>query len=365
MPEETTVVVEHGRFQDYIAHAEHSPHPTIVRLINERRFPFGDNTFFTYNPAKLGADEFNRCVELYIERGENGDVAEAMQLMQELMAEERPYAEELQELAIRVVREMYNVPDSLDLRAILAMPNPSEDLNMEEDREEPELPPVRNVDPPIAQEPESVDRLTDERKSELQQHIEKRRILNDIVHGAAVHQWTSAYYLAYDRLEELNPELCAKYNKLSALVNYWNWKMYFGDMDMAGATLQGCNSCDVKEKKIKAKAMNFPVLIHELSKGVLDYIASIGIPELPPHELKYIYAEADKYSHEQWHYFFGPTLWRAMLSASEVDSQQLPSILSGMAKMDYVDLSNFCVDITFHQEEVGKGLMNTLKRSCL
>jgi hypothetical protein len=236
----------------------------------------------------------------------------------------------------------------------------------EEDKEEPIAPRRNAYEPPPTPDPERIDPLTDERKAELQPHIEKRRILNDIVHGAAVHQWTSAYYLAYDRLMELNPDLCPKYNKLSALVNYWNWKMYFGENpDMTGAMLQGCNDCNVKKKSVKAKAMNFPVLIHELSKGVLDYIASIGIPELPPHELDYIYAEADKFSHEQWHYFFGPTLWRAMLSSSDVSSQELPHILSGMAKMDYVDLSNFCIDITFHQDEVGKEQMDALKKECL
>lgn len=345
MPEETQTIVEQRRFQDYVTHPEHSPNSMIVTLINERRFPFAGNTFFGHNPAELGAKEFNRCVELYLERGENGTAHDAMRIMHELMADEEPHIEELQELAIRVVREMYNVPDSLDLKAMIAMPNSDEDLDDSEPSEE------------------EKDMLTDERKEELTQYIEKRRILNDIVHGAAVHQWTSAYYLAHDRLEEMNPELCTKYNKLSALVNYWNWKFYMGDA--VPPVLQGMNKCDVKEKKVEAKAMNFPVLIHELSKGVLDFIASAGIPNLPPHELKYIYAEADKYSHEQWHYFFGPTLWRAMLDTSDVGSQELPHIISGMAKMDYVDLSNFCIDITFHPEDLGKDEMNTLKKSCL
>lgn len=346
MPEVTTAV-EQRRFQDYVTHQGHSPEPTIVRLINERRFPFAENTFFRYNPAKLGAEEFNRCVELYLERGEGGQAGHAMQLMQQISVDEEPHIPELQELAIRVVREMYNVPDSVDLRGMIAMPDIEEDLDAGES------------EPSAAEK----DMLTDERKEELKPHIEKRRILNDIVHGAAVHQWTSAYYLAHDRLTELNPDICTKYNKLSALVNYWNWKFYAGDM--IPPILQGCNDCNVKEKKIEAKAMNFPVLIHELSKGALDYIASVGIPELPPHELKYIYAEADKLSHEQWHYFFGPTLWRAMLSSSDVSSQELPHIISGMAKMDYVDLSNFCIDITFHQDEVGKEQMDVLKKTCL
>jgi hypothetical protein len=341
MPDEIEVQQRQRRFEDYMAFANQAPHPQIVRLINENAFPFGRNTFFSYDAPKLSANEFNRCAELFIERGENGTAMTAMQLMGEITRMEEPHKEALQNLAISVVKEMYNVPDSLDLKAMLEMPN------MEEDCAECE-PPEENM-------------ISDERKEQLQQHIEKRRILNDIVHGAAVHQWTSAYYIANERLLEMNEELCPKYNKLSALVNYWNWKFYYGDA--VPPVLQGVNKCSVKNKTIEAKAMNFPVLIHELSKGVLDYLVSVGIPDLPPHELKYIYSEADKYSHEQWHYFFGPTLWRAMLDTADVRSQELPPILSAMAKMDYVDLSNFCIDITFHPEETGKKQMEVLKKS--
>jgi hypothetical protein len=342
MPDEIEVQQEQRRFEEYVAFANQSPHPQIVRLINENAFPFRRNTFFSYDAPKLSSNEFNRCVELFLERGENGSAMTAMQLMGEITTIEEPHKESLQELAISVVKEMYSVPDSLDLRAMIANPN------VEDDCEE--------------CEPPEEDMISEERKHQLQQHIEKRRILNDIVHGAAVHQWTSAYYIAYERLLEMNEELCPKYNKLSALVNYWNWKFYYGDA--IPPVLQGVNKCSVKNKTIEAKAMNFPVLIHELSKGVLDYLVSVGIPDLPPHELKYIYSEADKYSHEQWHYFFGPTLWRAMLDTADVRSQELPPIISTMAKLDYVDLSNLCIDITFHPEETGKKQMETLKKSC-
>lgn len=362
MPEEVTTAVEQRRFQDHVIRdysdnpnvpdsdnipdKVFNPNATIVRMINERRFPFGENTFFGYNPAQLGADEFNRCVRLYLERGENyGTAEDTMMLMQEIMGMEQPHRQALQELAIRVVREMYNVPDSLDMSAMITIPNAEEDLEASEPSEE------------------EKDMLSDERKLELQEHIEKRRILNTISHGAAVHQWTSAYFLAVDRLEELNPELCAKYNKLSALVNYWNWQFYMGEA--IPPVLQGMNKCNIAGKKVEAKALNFPVLIHELSKGVLDYIMSAGIPQLPAHELKYVYSVADKYSHEQWHYYFGPTLWRAMLDTASLESQQLPRVISAMSVMDYSDLSNFCIDITFHAEEVGKEHMETLKRECM
>jgi hypothetical protein len=132
--------------------------------------------------------------------------------------------------------------------------------------------------------------------------------------------------------------------------------------------LQGINKVDVKKKEIKASAMNFPVLIHELSKGVMDYLISVGIPttvegeDVNEEELRYIYKEADKYSEEQWHYFFGPTLWKYLLKTSGVGSQDLPSIISKMAKMNYLELADFCIDVVFYSDGAGKEKMEKIKK---
>ena len=123
---------------------------------------------------------------------------------------------------------------------------------------------------------------------------------------------------------------------------------------------------NIKEKKIEAYGINFPVLIHELSKGVIDYITTAGVPNeeddgVTPEELKYIYGEADNYAHEQWHYFFGPTLWRAMLETADVGSNQLIPIIRKMSEMTYEELSEFCNNIVFYPEEFGVEEMSKIK----
>lgn len=335
--------IESRPFATYIEDDRYSPHREIVRKIDEKLFPFNRNKFFTYNPAKLGADEFNRCVELYTERLPNGGSAqEAFFLMQEIMQEERPNAEELQDLAIDLVRKLYNVPDSVNLKAMLEQ----KDIDGEGSGGEQE------------------DELSDEKKEELQPEIEKRRILNTITHGASVFVWSTAYFLASEELNNINPNLLDMYNRVSALVNYWNWKFNVQEMMEAGQMpmTQGMNKVDTNKKEIEASGINFPVLIHELSKGVIEYMSVWGKPNLPDEELRFIYKEADKYAHECWHYYFGPTLWRAILNTADTESQNLPTIIMNMAKMDYVDLSNFCIDIVFHPENLGKKQMENLKK---
>ena len=74
--------------------------------------------------------------------------------------------------------------------------------------------------------------------------------------------------------------------------------MYFEPMfDMGQMPVsQGINKVSVSEQKIDAYGINFPVLIHELSKGVIDYITTAGVPNLEDdgvnaQELQYIYDE--------------------------------------------------------------------------
>lgn len=340
-------------FQENLDNTNHLPDREILYKLNNNEHPFSDNMFFSHNPSALAADEFKRCVELFERRCQGGgNPMTAMMLMQEITLTEEPNKEELQELAINLIRNMYNVPDSIDLKAFLEAKNNPQDLDGEggDDEEEDD-----NLE------------ISNERKLELIPFIEKRRILNSLVHGCAIHQWTSAYYLVQDELNEINPELLNKYNKIAALVNYFNWMIYFEPMfDMGQMPItQGVNKVSVSEQKIDAYAINFPVLIHELSKGVIDYIITAGVPNLEddgvnPQELKYIYEEADKYSHEQWHYFFGPTLWRALLSTANVGSEDLIPIIRKMSDMNYEDLSEFCNNIVFYPEEFGNKAMKDL-----
>ena len=340
MPEE--IVETKLPFAEYLENPNDLPNGAIVEKLDNNETPFKDNVLFSYNPSKMTSTEYVRCVDLYNDRGNNETAMHAMGIMENLFTLEEPHIEELQDLAINLVTDMYNVPDDFDLRAFITK-NPDEESE-------------------CCDSPDEL-RISDERKLELQPEIEKRRILNSIVHGAAVYQWTSAYYLVAEQLDAMNPELLPSYNKLSALVNYWNWKFYAEGM--APPVCQGKNQINIEEKKIEGKALNFPVLIHEMSKGVIDFIVSKGIPgidKVTPDELRYIYQEADRYADEQWHYFFGPTLWSSLLSVADVTSHDLPPIISKMSEMEYDELSNFCIDVVFHPEELGKKQMDIVKK---
>lgn len=346
MPQETAT----RDFNSYLINIEHVPHSGIVDRLNNNRIPFKKNIFFRYNPVFLAAQEWNRCVEFYLQKTPNGNMTLLSNVMDAINQDERPHQEELKELAVKIVKEMYGIPDSINLLPEIDNSS-SEDLGHDND---------------VAEE------LTQEQKDKIEPYIQKRIILNSIAHGAAVHQWVSAFYLGYEELNEMNPNLITHYDSYASLINYFNWMhplsclpdQQFNQMVENGMIMtQGFNKVDFEKEEIKAQGNNFPVLIHELSKGALEYLLGSGIPEdLSADELSYLYEEADKYSDEFWHYYMGPTLWRGLLNSANVESNELAPILSYMSKMEYEDLADLCKKIVFDTDEEGKKQLNIIKK---
>jgi hypothetical protein len=350
MAKQIEAEVETRTFEEYVTEGGITgqlPHLKIVNQINMNTFPFWKNKFFSYNPAKLGAEEFVRCTEIYNRRSAGKSAMDAMNLMDEIFQLETPYRKQLEDLAIEIVRSIFEIPNSIDLKAFI------EDTTQDaEDFQDGECEP---------DEPISV-----ERKLELQPEIEKRRILNSICHGASILIFTSAYYLSQEEINKLHPNLFQKYDELTSLVNYWNWKMLIPEVFSDGNVplVQGHCDCDVDKKEITAHGLSYPIILHELVKGCFSYITSVSIPNIKESELKFLYNEADKFSHECWHYFLGTPLYSHLLTACNSGPASLIPIVSYMSKIEYEELSELCIDICFH-EEVGKMKIDKIKKEVL
>lgn len=346
--------MEKLKFIDYLDDKEYLPYPDIVSALDNDKFPFSRNSFYSYNPRLLAADEFNRCVNDYKNKSLNCSQEDLQHVMALMIVHEDGYSKELEQLAIKSIRFMYDIPDKIKIKGDIKWIPEMEDTDKTQ-----EIKKNKIVD-----------------STELRFEIEKRRIINSIIHGGAIHQWTSAFYIIEDELNKINPELIPLYTQYSAMVNFYNWQhpygtataARFGQIQMSQSinmsVIQGTSKINYKKKQLEAAGLATPVLMHELSKAALEYIMAKGLPRhLGVNEMKYMLNKADKLSHEFWHYYMGPTLWRAILKTASVESQQLPHILSAMAQMSYEDLSMFCVKITFDAEDTGIKAMNNLKRS--
>ncbi len=354
-------------FVDNLENKRHLPFYGLISAFDNKKIPFDKNLFFNYDPSYLASNEWNRCVKFYLDKTPEGSLDDLSELMADIESSETPNYKKLEDLAIKIVREMYGIPEFVKLTAKLGPVKIENESNGEEDD---------NLKKP----------LTEQQKENLFPEIQKRIILNSVIHGAAVHQWVSAFYLGYEDLNELNKDYINFYNNYASLINYFNWmhpmalmeeevfNSFFGikknkAQESAGGPgesmglTQGYNQVHFDTRTIEAFAINFPVLIHELSKGVIEYLLGKSIPEhLADNELEYLYEQADKYSHEYWHYYMGPTLWRALIESSDVDTTEMPEILSYLSSLEYEELSRLCLKMVFRTEEAKKEFKSIKKQ---
>ncbi len=342
------------KFVEHI-NSSHRPNEKIMNALDEGKFPFSKNSFFSYDPSLLASDEFNRCALNYDEITPGSTMSDLNHITALMIFHEDGHRKQLEKLCEKVVRDMYDIPEKISIQTEIKWTSDMEGFNKKESHKEDKI----------------------EETREIRFEIEKRRILNSIIQGGAIHQWNSSFYLIEEELNTINAELLPLYRQYSAIINYYNWKHSLATADklpvppsnvtktsMDMFVIQGTSKVDYQKKQLQAVGLSVPVAIHEVSKATLEYIMSKGLPNhLKENEIRYVLDKADKLTHEFWHYYMGPTLWRAILTTANVHTQELPKILSAMAQMSYEDLSMFCVKITFDQEETGAIAMKELKRS--
>lgn len=187
-------------------------------------------------------------------------LGDTQKLLDNVIEAEADYHIELPMIAEIMAREAYPILDYSNIKidakitdqAGLELPSPSESEE-----------PVDAADVPMAS---------------------KRRIINGITQGAAI-RGAFAFLLFKEHLDDLNPALVEKYNEMMKLV--------FGIYDnedaiammlsmLAQGQKQGGGSSemiyDVENKQfvIKARALCFPMLLHEIIKGLYEIVGTEG-----------------------------------------------------------------------------------------
>ena len=309
----------------------HKPNNEIIRRIDSKMFAFDNNKVLNYKPHELAFEEFSRCLSLFESRSVGLNPNQAMNRLagvyKLINRFEEPVKDKLEALAIKTIKEIYQVPDYVNLRAII---NPNLSLDTTQDKS-----------------PQPFLNLTLEQKNSMRDEINKRIVLNSLVHGSSMQVWKGVYHLVSAELKELNPELVELYDYYTALIGITIWqispdissKLVENNIQMT----QGFNKLTFNKEQgfggdIEAQALNFPVLLHELNKGVIDWLVSAGIPsQYNEEELRYYYSKADDYQLEHWHYLLGPSLWNKLLSAKNIDNEDIPKLISDLVKLSPKD----------------------------
>lgn len=321
-------------FSNAINHLRFKPHKNIIKALDAKMFSLDANNVFSYKPEYLASKEFESSCSLS-ERRFGKDVTtkditlKLTGLFSFIAKQESPHKEELKKLAIETIKDLYQVPDHVRFQAFI-------ETNIDLDTEQDDSPkPFLN--------------LSLDQKNQMRDEIQKRVILNGLVHGSSMYIWKSVYYIVRDKLIDLNPMLVQLYDEYTAGINFNFWtfdpaeiqeKIKSGQQFTQGFNEIKFDEPGKPEANVLCKGINFPVLLHELNKGVMDYLICRGIPqEYSEEELQYYYSKADAYENELWHYLLSPTLWNDLLDTVNVSPEELPRVIMNLTKLSYQTLT--------------------------
>jgi len=224
-----------------------------------------------------------------------------MQSMQQIIGIQMRHKEELEQLAIKLVQEEMGIPEgAMQFKAELVMQPMGAAEGMQS---EPELPSEEEVE----------EFMGDMETFNLERS--KRRFINSLIQGAAF-KGGHMYVLVSNELNDMDPRLLNLYGVSQALMEHAYW--IFPDMEgMAGGGGGQMGQSEVDEETdpptVKAKAVTFPLLVHELVKGVYEIFGTHGLPDDPKQQEMILNAE-DTLPAEIWDSRLGPIFWEKFTS---------------------------------------------------
>jgi hypothetical protein len=320
--------------------------PKKRRDIDARKTPLSKNPAFPEGEYgdKIATQAYGKVLQgAGRAMGQDARNLRPQQIMQALMStvntvvqKEDDYRSELEELAVAIVLDLPEFKDARDayidgklrINAQL-LPEMPEEMNAQN---------MANIEPEEPSEEESSDLGLDvpEIKAQFDQEVNKRKFINILIQGAAVNK-THAYHLASERLNEIDPDLIKLYGKMTALgdLSYW-----MKPEDVFGGKHGGQESIEVEQDDdgedvytINATAINFPLLIHELTKGLYEVVFHNVIED--PSTRARVYKDADTLSQEEWGIMKGPAVWMHFNHlVNKIDAAQyIPRILNHLTSL--------------------------------
>jgi hypothetical protein len=288
-------------------------HPTLEdELLNQKTslgkhpiFPEGDESSFE---QKIMGKRFNEVAKRYKRAHEVDDIRKEdvmngmMPLLKETMTLEKKHATELEELAVKMIREEYDMAE--DVVEIHAELTPR--INMVGTKKNPT---------PVVSE---VEFKNHDEMVNANEEVYKRRFLNAMTQGAAK-KCSHMFHMVDDELSDIDPRLASRYAKLMASADY----MYYVVPKMEEGVNGGVVRVEFPTKDnpkaiIYVQAMAFPVLIHELVKGVMELLSAHGLPK-DKKIGKFVIDKADFLAAEPWDMRIGPALWDRFTESIEAD----------------------------------------------
>jgi hypothetical protein len=335
-------------------------HPQLEKELAERKhslgihpaIPEGDENNFE---QKIMGKRFSEVVNRYKRAFDVHEIdtstlmMEMMPMVHETMALESKHKKALEELAEKMIREEYDMPeDVVEIKASLS-PN----IVLEGTKKNPT--------------PKSSDYQFENHDDMVnaKEEVYKRRFLNAMIQGAAK-KTNHMFHMVDDELTDMDPRLLNRYSKVMSAADYMYYVIPKMDNGTSGGMVKVTFPTSENPKAvIEAEAMIFPVLIHELVKGVMELLSAHGLPN----DKKlgdYVIDKADFLAAEPWDMRIGPALWDRFTDCIDADDFHLKHQLYMELASKPVNEFNGCMrEIlagTNKGKKIVKEIMGTIKR---
>jgi hypothetical protein len=302
---------------------ESRPNRDVEDDLTSKETPYSNKVKFPERPEGegsyeelLASEEYKHALdklaqytgERNIGTGVEGKYAQlsnqAMRILSELMRAETAHEEELEQLAERVIREYFKIPEGA-IQFNLKLVKEAVKVNGKQKKEELQQ-----------KEEELVDDLND-----LTPDRAKRRLINAMTQGHAVNG-NFMFDTVSNELVQITgvQNIVEKYSIFVAtmMLGYWQFPNQMiaatgggGDDEGQGSGVSKVDT-STNPPTVNAQAIIFPFLIHETIKGVMEFLSRERNPENEERSQKARDLE-DNIQHETWDIRLGPAIWRKLV----------------------------------------------------
>ena len=243
-----------------------------------------------------------------------------MRAVQQVKAIETGNEETLENLAVELVKKEMSLPDDAfqyDVE-LLGQPGMIDTSKLAKQSEEPSAEEIQ----------QTFGVSEDEAEEDLENFMEafdkfdlekaKRRFINSLIQGASK-KGHYMFSLVEQELNEINPNLLNMYGVLMSINDLLYWILpdeVTSMMSGSGGGVAGTEEIDdtTDPPTIKARAVFFPVLVHEILKGVYEVLGTQGLPD-DPKAAEMVMASQDTLPYEIWDLRLGPVIWEKFTEA--------------------------------------------------
>ena len=286
--------------------------------------PIGDCKYiygnFIENSLRKRYDEILGYFNDDISEHSNDEVySKLSKLFSRCMKKEEPIKDNLQSICYNKIVEKFEIPDgAVNLECSIAQIPQGARLHIKPDTDEAEY--------------DSVDAIE---SNDLD--IAKKKIINMMIYGCSYRLTEEIMSELVNDIFSLDEELPHLYSQIMKINDYL---VFVSDVKIEDKDHKQGGTVEVKLAKeedeiptIKATGMILPILIHETISGLIELIATNGLPD-DKESARRILNVSDAIENEPWVMRLGQAFWDPISGETSISTDMVPHIMLSLSCMD-------------------------------